>query len=85
MCFFFRNSPLVCLSKTCFTLGKLTALSIMKIGRGPEYFNVIIVLKPFEQDLPERLRASCFQEFEITINQIDNSELIYFLILTSFR
>ena len=28
---------------------------IMRIGRGPEYLNDIIVLKLYEQDLPERL------------------------------
>ena len=74
MLFFFRNSPLDCLPKTYFTLGQLTALSIMKIGRGPECLKDIIVLKLFEQDLPERLPASCFQEFENSINQIGNSE-----------
>ena len=62
--FFFRNSPLDCLSKTYFMLGQLTALSIMKIRRGQECLNDITVLKLFEQDLPERLPASCFQEFE---------------------
>ena len=72
--FFLRNSPLDCLSRTCFTLRHLTALSIMKLGRGPECLNYIIVLKLFEQDLPERLPASCFQEFENSINQIGNCE-----------
>ena len=72
-CFFFRNSPLDCLSKTYFTLGQLTALSIMKIGRGPECLNDIIVLKLFEQDLPEPLPATCFQEFKNSINQINNT------------
>ena len=52
----------------------MTALRIMKIGRGPESLNDIIVLKLFEKDLPERLPASCFQEFETSINQIGNSE-----------
>ena len=72
--FFFRNSPLDCLSKTYFTLGQLTVLSIIKIGRGAECLNDIIVLKLFEQDLPELLPASCFREFENSINQIGNNE-----------
>ena len=71
---FFRNSPLNCLSKTYFTLGQLMALSIIKIGRGPECLNDIIVLKLFEQDLSGLLPAGCFQEFGNNINQIGNSD-----------
>ena len=47
---FFRNSPLDCLSKTYFTLEQLMALSIMKIGRGSECLNDIIVLNLFQKD-----------------------------------
>ena len=50
------------------------ALSIIKIGRGPECLNDSIVLKLFEQDLQELLLTSCFQEFENSINQIGNRE-----------
>ena len=48
--------------------------SIIKICSGPECLNDIVVLKLFEQDLPECLPASCFQKFENSINQIGNSE-----------
>ena len=71
---FFRSSPLDCLSKTCFTLGQLTALSIIKIGRGPECLNDIIVLELFEENLPERLSTTCLQGFEKSINQIYNTD-----------
>ena len=50
------------------------ALSIMKIGQGSECLNDIIVLKLFEQDFPEWFPASCFQEFQNSINQISNCE-----------
>ena len=46
----------------------------MKIGRGAECLNDIIILKLFEQELPERLLTSCFQELKNTINQIGNNE-----------
>ena len=63
-----------CLSKTYFTLGQLTALSIIKIGHGPECLNDIIVLKLFQEHLPELLPALCFQGFENSINQIYNRD-----------
>ena len=76
----FSSHPVVYRTQNVFFSQKFTIglpvknLFYVKTFDGIKYYETWSWTRMFEQDLPERLPASCFQEFENSINQIGNCE-----------
>jgi len=71
---YFHVKPESIINSRYFTLGQLTATSILTNGRGPECLNELVVSHLFQQPLPTSIPKSCQDEIKIYLEMIENGE-----------
>ena len=70
----FKDSPVSYIDQHYFILGQLTAVSIITVGRGPECLNELVVLRLFEQSIPDEISPSCSAELDHYLQRINEGD-----------